>query len=137
VPELVDWDAVGDGTILNRWADAGDTPQVVWRDRDRVRDQYRQSIDYALRAAFGHAARLTDPLPLIVLLGDHQPAPFVSLSDSRDVPIHVIGPPDLVAQVDGWGWTPGLIPDPALPAWPMEAFRDRFLAAFSTGLPAP
>ena len=137
VPELVDWDAVGDGTILNRWAEAGDPPQVVWRDPDRVRDQYRQSIDYSLRAAFGHAARLTDPLPLIVVLGDHQPAPFVSLSESQDVPIHVIGPPDLVALIDGWGWTPGLIPDPALPAWPMEAFRDRFLAAFSSAPSIP
>jgi hypothetical protein len=137
VPELVDWDAVGDGTILNQWAEAGDPPQVVWREQNRVRDQYRQSIDYSLRAAFGHAARLTGELPLIILLGDHQPAPFVSLSESRDVPIHVIGPPDLVALIDGWGWTPGLAPDPALPAWPMEAFRDRFLAAFSTAPPAP
>jgi hypothetical protein len=135
VPELVDWDAVGDGTILNRWAEAGDPPEVVWRDRDRVRDQYRQSIDYALRAVTGHAARQIGDLPLIVVLGDHQPAPFVALGETRDVPVHVIGPPDLVALTDGWGWTPGLVPDPALPAWPMESFRDRFLRAFSSAAP--
>ena len=131
VPQLVDWEAVGDGTILNRWAEAGDPPEVVWRDRDRVRDQYRQSIDYALRAVLGHAARQTGALPLIVVLGDHQPAPFVALGESRDVPVHVIGPPDLVARTHGWGWTEGLVPDPGLPAWPMEDFRDGFLEAFS------
>ncbi len=26
-----------------------------------------------------------------------------------------------------------MVPDPAVPAWPMAAFRDRFLAAFGTG----
>jgi hypothetical protein len=48
VPEIVDWDAIGDGRIFNEMAAAGDPPDVVWRDRDRVRDQYRQAIDYAL-----------------------------------------------------------------------------------------
>jgi hypothetical protein len=47
----------------------------------------------------------------------------------------VIGPPDLVARIESWGWTDGLVPDAALPAWPMEAFRDRFLQAFSTAVP--
>lgn len=135
VPELVDWEAIGDGSVLNRWAEAGDPPEVVWRDRDRVRDQYRRSIDYALRAVTGHVARQTGPLPLIVVLGDHQPAPFVSQSDSRDVPVHLIGPPDLVARADGWGWADGLVPHPDLPAWPMEDFRDRFLTAFSSAVP--
>jgi hypothetical protein len=135
VPELVAWDAVGDGTILNRWAEAGDPPEVVWRDPDRVREQYRQSIDYSLRTVMAHAARQTGRLPLIVVLGDHQPAPFVAQDDSRDVPVHVIGPPDLVALTDSWGWTDGLVPDAALPAWPMEAFRDRFLEAFSSTVP--
>ncbi len=131
VPELVDWDLVGDGTILNRWAEAGDPPEVVWRDRDRIREQYRLSIDYALRAVTGHAARQVGPLPLIVVLGDHQPAPFVALGESREVPVHVIGPPDLVALLDDWGWTEGLVPDPGLTPLPMEWFRDAFLEAIT------
>ncbi len=137
VPQMVPWDAVGDGTILNQWATSGDPPQVVWRDEARIRDQYRQSIDYSLQAVTGFAARQTGALPLFVILGDHQPAPFVAQSDSRDVPVHLIGPPDLIALTDGWGWTEGLMPDPALPPWPMEAFRDRFLAAFTSAPPAP
>jgi len=71
----------------------------------------------------------------MVLLGDHQSAPFVSQSDSFDVPVHVIGPPEVIARIDDWGWSPGLVPDGALQAWPMDAFRDRFVAAMSSGGP--
>ena len=114
-------------------ATSGDPPQVVWRDRDRVRDQYRRSISYTLRTVMSWAARQSEDPPLMVILGDHPPAAFVSLIDSRDVPVHVIGPPDLVARFDAFGWTPGLIPDPATLPLPMESFRDRFLSAFTSG----
>ncbi len=138
VPEMVDWDAVGDGTIFDQWALSGDPPEVVWRDRDRVRDQYRQSVDYALQAAFGYAAlrgaRDGANAPLMIILGDHQAAGFVAQSDSLDVPVHLIGPPELVALFDGWDWTQGMIPAEDLPAWPMAAFRDAFLRATSPGL---
>jgi hypothetical protein len=39
------------------WRGPGDPPDVVWRDRDRVRDQYRQAVDYALTVVFDYAAR--------------------------------------------------------------------------------
>jgi hypothetical protein len=39
-------------------------------------------------------------------------------------------------MVVGWGWTPGLVPDPALPAPPMAWFRDAFVRAF-TAAPEP
>ena len=132
VPRMIAWDAVGDGTAFDAMASAGDPPEVVWRDRDRVRDQYRQAVDYSLQAVFGHALRAAGKdAPLMVVLGDHQPARFVAQGDSFDVPVHVIGPPDLIARLDGWGWTAGLVPGAAAPVWPMEAFRDRFIAAFS------
>ena len=51
------------------------------------------------------------------------------------MPVHVIGPPGLLARLDAWGWTPGLIPAPDAPVWPMSAFRDRFLAAFAAAPP--
>lgn len=134
VAEMVDWDALGDGTIFAPQAARGDPPAVVWRDRDRVRAQYRDAIDYSLTAALDYAARQERPA-LMVLLGDHQSAPFVSQSDSFDVPVHVIGPPEVIARIDDWGWSPGLVPDGALQAWPMDAFRDRFVAAMSSGGP--
>ncbi len=135
VPEMVDWDAVGDGTIFDQWALSGDPPEVVWRDRDRVREQYRQSVDYALQAALGYAARRGAldgaDAPLMIVLGDHQAAGFVAQSDNLDVPVHLIGPPEAVALFDGWDWTGGMIPADDLPAWPMAAFRDAFLRATS------
>ncbi len=136
VPELIAWDAVGDGAVFDRWALSGDSPEVVWRDRDRVRDQYRMAIDYSLETVMDWAARQGPDGPLIVILGDHQPAGFVSGSDSVDVPVHVIGDADLVEMIEGWGWTPGLVPDPALPAPPMAWFRDAFVRAF-TAAPEP
>lgn len=133
VPDLLPWGAIADGTEFDVIATSGDPPQVVWRDRDRVRDQYRRSISYTLRTVMSWAARQSEDPPLMVILGDHPPAAFVSLIDSRDVPVHVIGPPDLVARFDAFGWTPGLIPDPATLPLPMESFRDRFLSAFTSG----
>ncbi|RAZ85245.1 sulfatase [Cereibacter johrii] len=129
-PRLVPWEAVGDGRIFDDQATAGDAPEVVWRDPDRVRAAYSRSLAYALRTAAAHAAR-SGAGALTLILGDHPPAPFVSGIEGRDVPAHLIGPPELLAAFDGWGWTEGLIPARALPVLPMEAFRDRFLEALS------
>ena len=131
IPPLLPWDALGDGRVFDPYATAGDPPEVVWRDHDRVRAQYRLSLDYVLRTVAEFAARRAARPTLLVVLGDHQPAPFVSGDDTgRDAPVHVIGPPGLLAALDTWGWTPGMIPAADAPAWPMSAFRDRFLAAF-------
>ena len=136
IPPLLPWDAIGDGTVFDRYATAGDPPDVVWRDNDRVREQYRQSLDYTLRVVTGFAARLAAHPPLFVVLGDHQPAAFVSGDPvSHDVPVHLIGSPATLAHLDAWGFTPGLVPAPDAPVWGMDAFRDRFLQAFGTSPP--
>ena len=132
VPDLVPWGDVGDGRIFDAMAMAGDPPDVVWRDRDRVRAQYRLSIDYALRTVIDYAARHADDPPLIFVVGDHQAAGFVALDDRPDVPVHVIGPADLVDRVADWGWTRGMIPAPETSVVPMDRMRDRLLRAFST-----
>ena len=136
VPRMIGWDQIGDGTEFNEMAKAGDTPEVVWRDKDRVRDQYRLAIDYALQTVLSYAALHADNPPLIIILGDHQAAGFVALDKGRDVPIHVIGPADLVARVKGFAPYPGLIPPDDAPAVPMDQMRDLFLQAFSSG-PVP
>jgi hypothetical protein len=131
VPDLVDWDAVGDGRIFNAMARAGDPPDVVWRDRDRVRDQYRQAVDYALRVVFDYAARHAEDPPLIFVVGDHQAAGFVALDDRFDVPVHLIGPEALVVRAADWGWTDGLLPADDLAPRPMDRMRDLILRAYS------
>ena len=92
------------------------------------------SLDYVP----AHRRRASPPAapparPLLVVLGDHQPA-RLRLRRRRPAatcPIHVIGPPGAPRRAStAWGWTPGLIPAADAPAWPMDAFRDRFLAAF-------
>jgi hypothetical protein len=39
--------------------------------------------------------------------------------------------PAVVHRVADWGWQPGLRPAADAPVWRMDAFRDRFLAAFA------
>jgi hypothetical protein len=133
VPELVDWDAIGDGRVFNVMAASGDPPDVVWRDRDRVRAQYRLAVDYALQTVLSYAARHADDPPLMIVVGDHQAAGFVALDERPDVPIHLIGPDHLVEKAAAeWGLAPGLIPAEDAPVVPMDRMRDRILRTFSS-----
>ncbi len=127
VPQMVPWEEVGDGRIFTRFTEGAPTPVEVWADEDRIRDQYRLAIAYSLEVLFDWAARQGPDGPLLVVLGDHPAAGFVSGIAKHDVPVHLIGPPQALALFDSWGWSAGAIPDPALAPWPMEAFRDRFL----------
>ncbi|MFN4172883.1 MAG: sulfatase [Pseudorhodobacter sp.] len=131
VPDLVAWEDIGDGTIFTPMALSGDPPEVVWRDHDRVRDQFRLAIDYSLQVVGAWAARHAASPPLIVMMGDHEPAQFVAGVPGQDVPVHVIGPADLVNRFSGAGWTEGMLPDPALPAIRQDALRDLFLRSLS------
>jgi hypothetical protein len=132
-PVLEDWSAIGDGSVLSQWAEDGDPPEVVWRDPERVRAQYARALDYVLRVLASYAASFVDQSTLLILVGDHQPAPLVTGEGaSRDVPIHVIsGDPELLAPFQAWGFTPGMRPEPGASARPMDAFRDFFLDAFT------
>ena len=39
--------------------------------------------------------------------------------------------PAVLDRIAAWDWQDGLLPGPAAPVWPMDAFRDRFLDAFT------
>lgn len=132
VPRPVPWQAVGNGEIFTPMTEGAPSPEQVWADPDRVRAQYRQAIDYSLRIVFDYAAQPRRRPALLLVLGDHPPAPFVAQMPGRDVPAHLLGPPDLVALAADWGWTNGLIPATSAASLPMEAFRDRFLGTYTT-----
>ncbi len=133
VPEPVDWETIGDGRVFDAMAAAGDPPDVVWRDRDRVRAQYRLAVDYALQVVLSYAARHADDPPLMIVLGDHQAAGFVALDERPDVPIHLIGPAHLVDPAAAqWGLAPGLIPPDDAAVVPMDRMRDRILRTFTS-----
>ncbi len=132
LPELVDWDQVGDGSIFNQ-ARVGDTPEVVWQNTERIREQYRKSIEYALANIVSYAITYGDDNLVILVLGDHQPAPFVTgESDSHDVLVHLISRDSKVMDaIKDWQWTEGMLPTSDAPVLGMDKLRERFIAAFS------
>ncbi|MGH1477937.1 MAG: sulfatase-like hydrolase/transferase [Geminicoccales bacterium] len=132
-PVVEDWSSIGNGEIFSKWAKIGDPPHVVWADPDRVREQYAKSIRYVLDMLASYTSEYVDEKSLLIIVGDHQPAPLVTGEGvTRDVPIHVIaGDPSLIEPFKEWGFVPGLHPDEKAPVQRMDAFRDWFLDAYS------
>jgi phosphatidylglycerophosphate synthase len=136
LPRLVDWDELGDGSVFRGMPAQGPTPDEVLGDADRVRALFAESIEYSLGAliSFVTTFHASDDDLVLVLLGDHQPASVVSGADAtHDVPITVLArDPAVMDQIAAWGWDDGMLPGPDAPVWRMDAFRDRFLASFSS-----
>ncbi|GAB3072246.1 hypothetical protein GCM10027053_41590 [Intrasporangium mesophilum] len=134
LPRLVDWNAIGDGSIF--WQQAGKaTPrEVVWQTPAGVRTAYGQSIAYSLRSVVSFLERTRDRNLVAVVLGDHQPVSIVSGDGaSHDVPVSIISrDPSVLDRISSWGWASGVRPGPDAPVWPMDRFRDRFLTAFGS-----
>lgn len=135
VPDLLPWDRLGDGRVFDPMAVAGDPPEVVWRDRDQVRAAYRDAVDYSLSTVMDYALLHAGDPPLMIVLGDHQPAPWVAQDGGPDVAIHLIGPPHLVDRAAEWGFQPGLVPAEGSTAMPMDRMRDLILRGFGGKLP--
>jgi phosphatidylglycerophosphate synthase len=133
LPHLVDWGRLGDGSVFDGMPEQGPSEAVVYRDPDKVRTAYGKSIEYTMGTLVSWLERNPDPNLVLVVLGDHQPHHYVSgRSPGHDVPISVIArDPAVTDRIAGWGWQDGLRPAPDAPVWPMEAFRNRFLAAFA------
>ena len=134
LPVIDDWDTVRDGSIFASWENAGERPADLWRDTERVREHFALSVDYAVAAMTAYAERFLDGDTLLIVLGDHQPAPLITGDDaSRAVPVHVIsGDPTLVGPFAEWGFQPGAFPDPAQTVRRMDKFRDWFVRTFSS-----
>jgi hypothetical protein len=132
VPKMLDWNAVGDGSVYDGMGAKADAPAKEWRSPTRIRADYRSCIAYSLTSLISYMETYGDDDTVLVFLGDHQPAPVVTGEDaSRDVPITIVAhDPAVLERISGWGWEPGLKPGPHAPVWRMDAFRDRFLAAF-------
>ncbi len=132
LPVLEDWDAIGDGAIFDQWADLGPAPETLWRDFDRVREYYAESVRYSLEATGAYAARFADEETLFFMLGDHPAAALITGQDtSWAVPVHVIsGDPELLEPFRARGFVPGMQPPSeqaghgfdALRLWLREAF---------------
>jgi hypothetical protein len=139
LPQMVPWDELGDGLVYSGMHDPNFSPLATFADSHAQQGHYAQSIQYSLRALVGFVRRAHDKNLVMVVLGDHQPHSGVSgLNASHDVPISLVAhDPRVLDRIDGWGWTPGLLPDADLPPLQMDKFRDRFLAAFGSQRSSP
>ncbi|MFI9006759.1 sulfatase-like hydrolase/transferase [Actinosynnema sp. NPDC053489] len=132
-PTAVGWDHLGDGSVFASMA-SGEAPAeaVFGRDPALVRADYAKTVEYSVGSLVSYVETYGDDDLVLVFLGDHQPAPFVTGPDAgRDVPISIVARDRAVLdRTSSWGWTDGLRPDPRAPVRPMDGFRDQFLATF-------
>jgi hypothetical protein len=133
LPRMVDPDELGDGSVFDGMPEEGEQRDDVWRDADLVKAAYVRSLQYSLDALTEFVERNQDDDLVLVVLGDHWPVTTVSgTTPGHDVPISVVAnDPAVLRRIDAWGWQDGLRPQSDAPVWPMDAFRDRFLDAFS------
>jgi hypothetical protein len=129
---VVDWEGIGDGSVFEPYRLDGYPPEEIWWDVDVLREGYAKSVDYSLRVMADFAERFLDDRTLLVVLGDHQAAPWVTGASSSDVPVHVIARDGaLLEPFLGWGFRPGVFPDSDLSPPRMDGFRQWFVRAFS------
>ncbi len=133
LPRLVDPDLLGDGSVYAGMPARGTPRDVAWRSAAAVRTAYGQSLAYSLQSLVSFVTASRDRDLVLVVLGDHQPsAPVTRPGASHDVPVTVIAhDPTVLDRISGWGWDEGLRPTAQGPVWPMEAFRERVLDAWS------
>jgi len=133
IAQLVPWNEVGDGQIFNGQALAGPTPEAVWSEVESIQSHYRQAIEYMLTTLVSYVQEFGDENLVILLLGDHPPAPMVSGDpDTRQVPVHLIArDPRVIDAIADWQWHPGLLPGKDAPVWRMDSLRDKFVEAFT------
>jgi hypothetical protein len=135
VPSMLDWNAVGDGSVYGTTTGAGDLPDTVFsKDHTRVLSDYGRAVAYSLDSLISYVQTYGDDNLVLVFLGDHQPASIVSGEGAtRDVPITIVAKdPAVLDRISSWDWTPGLRPSPTAPVWRMDTFRDQFLSAFGS-----
>ncbi|GAA1580218.1 sulfatase [Actinoplanes couchii] len=132
VPSMLDWNAVGDGSVYGPVVASAESTASVWKHDEKIRTEYARSVAYSIDSLLGHLTEYGNDDTVLVFLGDHQPASVVVGTEAtKDVPITIIAKdPKTLDRIASWGWTDGLKPDPAAPIWRMDSFRDKFLAAF-------
>lgn len=127
--EILPWDSIGDGSIFdgsNRYG--GPTN---WKDRQHVRDQYATSLEYTLKVVGEYAERHAKG-SLMIIMGDHQPAPIIAgWANTSNTPIHIISDdPELLARLPDEHFTDGMQPDESLEHMMMSGVRGMVSSIF-------
>ncbi len=133
VPELRPWPEVAAGRLFGRRLADGPSPAAVWSRPAAIRRAYGEALSYALASVTAFLRDRTRACTLVFILGDHEPPALVAGRDpGREVPLHVIA--DDAALLDPFrarGLVPGLRPEAASAALPMEGFRTLLLEGFA------
>ncbi|MGC9538444.1 CDP-alcohol phosphatidyltransferase [Streptomyces sp. UG1] len=134
LPEMVDWDELGDGSVFKDIQKSGTKPADIISDSTRSKQEYGKSISYSVTSLTQWLERYGTDDTVLVFLGDHQPMARVSgTKASRDVPISIVAKdPKVLDKIADWNWTDGLQPASEAPVWKMSSFRDRFLTAYGS-----
>ncbi len=129
---IVEWDSVAEGAIFLPYRREGYPPEQIWWNTEVLRKNYARSLDYSVQTMAQFAERFLDERTLLVVLGDHEAAPWVTGAIGPDVPVHVIArDPILLEPFVEWGFRPGAFPDPEGSTPRMDEFREWFVRAFS------
>ena len=132
-PLLDDWESLGDGSVFEDDHFRQARHPRISRCGATSRANTSNSVDYTLKTLWEYVTRYVTDNSLIIILGDHQPAPLITGEGaSRSVLVHIISrDPELLAPFDEWGFIPSMVPKIGPATLPMEQFRDRFLMSFS------
>ncbi|MEO1249790.1 MAG: sulfatase, partial [Pseudomonadota bacterium] len=134
IANLVDWSDIDEeGLVFDQMAKQGPSPAEVWSDPDLVRRHFADALDYVLAVIGSYAERFVDDKTLVIVLGDHQPAPIVTGPGAKPlVPIHVFARDDtLLEPFVSSGYHEGLWPGEPDTRFPMSAFRNQLVDGFA------
>ena len=134
VPEMVDWDSVGDGSVFAPMAANAQDRKKLWSNPEKTKLAYAKSVAYSVDSLLSWAEKYGDKNLVLVMFGDHQPMTVVSgVNASRDVPVTIIAhDKSVLDRIDDWRWATGLRPAATTPVWRMDQFRDKFFGAFGS-----
>jgi hypothetical protein len=120
------------GRAFDRWAGQAPGPGAMREPITRLRARYHEAVAYSLQATLAWAADTLAPDDLLLIVGDHPPAPLIAPdpADAR-VPIHlIVGDPALLDALASLAPTAGLMPKLERTGLPMHRVRRQLQDAF-------
>lgn len=124
-PIVDDWSRLDRPNPWTEWSPPENDPLAYWRDTDRLRARYPDSLAYSLESIFSWAARDLPADALLIVLGDHQPVTLITGDDAgSDVPVHFVSrDAGLLERLSDQEIEEGLLPAEATSPAGMETLR--------------